>query len=118
MRNAKYQSAGERRENVSAAQRPDEGIHTPCRLPEDLALKQAALERGYAVVAVSSQETCWDSSFPPENSVDAQIVKKVIGDVRARESLQELPVYALGASSGGYFISVRVSTCKPFWRLN
>ncbi|GAQ80011.1 hypothetical protein KFL_000440130 [Klebsormidium nitens] len=84
---------------------PSEGCPTCRGFPEDYTLKQAAIERGYAVVGVSSQETCWDSNFPPQDSLDAPLVKKAIDDVIKREALQELPRFALGASSGGYFIT-------------
>lgn len=57
-------------------------------LPEEVAISKKALERGWAVLAFSSQDQnhhCWDSSFPPEASADflpvcaMQISRNLIG---------------------------------------
>ncbi|CAI7881777.1 unnamed protein product [Closterium sp. NIES-54] len=75
-------------------------------LPEDMALVQHALKRRLAVIAVSSLSTCWDTSFPPERSLDIPPVVQVLTTWRQQHHLRTLPLFALGASSGGYFISL------------
>lgn len=74
-------------------------------LSEEVRIQEAALVEGFAVVALSSQartgNQCWDTGWPPEESAD---IPKVIWAVQAltkQEGWAELPLYALGASSGG-----------------
>ena len=48
-------------------------------LPEELAVTKAALKRNLAVVAFSSMDRelhrCWDTTYPPEKSADAPVVR-------------------------------------------
>ncbi|KAI5662022.1 hypothetical protein M9H77_21345 [Catharanthus roseus] len=69
-------------------------------LPEERLIVLHALARKFAVLAVSSVGRCW--SFKEERVV----VKEIIEWWVAKQRLQKLPLVALGASSGGYFVSV------------
>ncbi|CAO2166385.1 unnamed protein product [Urochloa humidicola] len=68
-------------------------------LPEDVAITDHALRRRFAVVAVASAGDCW--------SLGKEIngAKQAIQSWAAKNGLEGLPVVALGASSGGYFVS-------------
>ncbi|GJN17679.1 hypothetical protein PR202_gb04768 [Eleusine coracana subsp. coracana] len=68
-------------------------------LPEDVAITARALERRFAVLAMASAGECW--------SMGSEVIaaKSVIRSWAARNGLGGLPVAALGASSGGYFVS-------------
>lgn len=68
-------------------------------LPEDVAITARALRRRFAVLAVASNEECWSL----EQEVGA--TKRAIQSWTAKNGLGERPVFALGASSGGYFVS-------------
>ena len=77
-------------------------------LPEEIRITQTALSRQYAVIAISSNDRknhkCWYPSFSYRApSEDIQNIKDVLEVWLPRESLKDLPVYALGASSGGGF---------------
>lgn len=69
-------------------------------LPEERLIVFNALDRRFAVLAVSSAGQCW--------SMDEErlIVKDIIEWWVVKQRLQSLPLVALGASSGGYFVSV------------
>lgn len=69
-------------------------------LPEERLITLHALARKFAVLAVSSAGRCW--SFGEERV----IVKDIIEWWLAKQRLTKLPLVALGASSGGYFVSV------------
>nr|XP_018631916.1 uncharacterized protein LOC104112358 isoform X1 [Nicotiana tomentosiformis] len=69
-------------------------------LPEERLLTLNALARKFSVIVVSSAEACW--SFKEERFV----VKDIIEWWIAKQKLQHLPLVALGASSGGYFVSI------------
>lgn len=69
-------------------------------LPEERLIVLHALARKYAVVAVSSRGVCWSLGE------ERWIVKDIIRWWIAKQKLEKLPVFALGASSGGYFVSV------------
>ena len=77
-------------------------------LPEDVRIRQEVLRQGFAIVAISSADRrgrrCWDVKLEPKASMDGQHVAKILGTVRKREGLQQAPLYALGASSGGAFV--------------
>ena len=77
-------------------------------LPEEVRLREAALGLGYAVLAVSSADRtgsrCWDTQLDAAQSADSRAVAAILEEVAARERLAGLPVYALGASSGGAFV--------------
>lgn len=69
-------------------------------LPEERLIVLNALDRRFAVVAVSSAGSCWSMEE------ERLIVKDIIGWWVVKRKLQSLPLVALGASSGGYFVSV------------
>ncbi|XP_058095431.1 uncharacterized protein LOC131240917 [Magnolia sinica] len=69
-------------------------------LPEERLIVLNALARKFAVLTVSSTGICW--SFGKEKDRVKGIIKWFIGE----NKLEKLPVMALGASSGGYFVSV------------
>lgn len=68
-------------------------------LPEDRLIVLDALGRRFAVIAVSSIGRCWSIEK------DVGIVKGILRWWIGKHELQKLPVTALGASSGGYFVS-------------
>lgn len=68
-------------------------------LPEERLIVLHALSRKFAVLAMSSSGLCW--SFGKERLVVAGVVKWWI----EKQKLEKLPLVALGASSGGYFVS-------------
>lgn len=68
-------------------------------LPEERLLVLHALVRKFAVVSISSMGKCW--TFGEE----MLIVKNIIRWWLRRNKLEKLPLVALGASSGGYFVS-------------
>ena len=70
--------------------------------PEEMRILRAAMRRGYAVLALSSRDRaghrCWEGD-------EAKAIAGVVREWVEREGLKALPVAALGASSGGYFVS-------------
>ncbi|KAG2591626.1 uncharacterized protein LOC120676249 [Panicum virgatum] len=68
-------------------------------LPEDVAITDLALRRRFAVLAVASAGECWSLGKEVNGA------KRVIRSWAAKNGLEGLPVAALGASSGGYFVS-------------
>ncbi|CAL4947451.1 unnamed protein product [Urochloa decumbens] len=68
-------------------------------LPEDVAITGHALRRRFAVLAVASAGDCWSLGKEVNGA------KQVIQSWAAKNGLEGLPVVALGASSGGYFVS-------------
>lgn len=69
-------------------------------LPEERLIVLHALALKFAVVSISSAGRCW--SFGNE----VMVVKDIIRWWVEKQRLQHLPLVALGASSGGYFVSV------------
>lgn len=69
-------------------------------LPEERLIVLHALARKFAVLAISSKGRCWS---PGE---ERWIAKDIIQWWVAERMLEKLPLFALGASSGGYFVSV------------
>ncbi|CAM6051138.1 unnamed protein product [Sphagnum compactum] len=69
-------------------------------LPEDRALVLGAIEKSFAVIAISSLGVCWSQEH------DADGTREVLLSWIARKGLVGLPLFGLGASSGGYFLSV------------
>lgn len=67
--------------------------------PEERLIVLHALDRRFAVLTVSSSGKCW--SFGKEKNVVKWITKWWI----EKHKLERLPIMALGASSGGYFVS-------------
>ncbi|XP_042401538.1 uncharacterized protein LOC121991620 [Zingiber officinale] len=79
----------------------DRSAHCPhcVGLPEDRLIVLNALGRRFAVVVVSSLGRCWSIEK------DVGIAKGILQWWIENHELQKLPVTALGASSGGYFVS-------------
>ncbi|GER29210.1 acetyl-coenzyme A carboxylase carboxyltransferase subunit beta [Striga asiatica] len=75
-------------------------------LPEERLIVLHALARKFAVLAVSSKEICWSLGD------ERLIVKDIIRWWTAKQKLDKLPLFALGASSGGYFVSVLANEMK------
>ncbi|XP_038684012.1 uncharacterized protein LOC119984234 isoform X2 [Tripterygium wilfordii] len=69
-------------------------------LPEERLLVLNALSRKFAVVTVSSAGRCW--TYGKELSIVRDIIRWWV----AKNKLERLPLVALGASSGGSFVSV------------
>ncbi|KAL4457969.1 hypothetical protein ABPG75_012834 [Micractinium tetrahymenae] len=83
-------------------------------LPEEMAVRRAALRRGYAVIAVSSFDRdtkCWHNTAP-SRSEDLQRVPDILRGVMKEEGLAQLPLLSFGASSGGSF-ALRVGAVMP-----
>lgn len=68
-------------------------------LPEERLITLHALARKFAVLTVSSVGVCW--SFVKERLIVEGIIKWWVEE----HKLEKLPLVALGASSGGYFVS-------------
>lgn len=75
-------------------------------LPEERLIALEALARKFAVFAVSSAGRCW--ALGKERLVLKGIIKWWI----EKQRLEKLPLVALGASSGGYFVSVLANELK------
>ena len=82
-------------------------------LPEDVRIRQIAIfQRNFAVIAVSSLKAtlhgkgCWSTRGNAETGQDDIVsVPEIVAMVIERErALRDLPIYALGASSGGGFV--------------
>ncbi|MCO5552324.1 hypothetical protein L7F22_005835 [Adiantum nelumboides] len=69
-------------------------------LPEERIIVMHALSRGYAVVAITSTRECWSLAS------DKDKVLATLSYWIEERGLNKLPVVALGASSGGSFVSV------------
>lgn len=74
-------------------------------LPEEKRIVATAVARRYVVVAFSSQDRrsrrCWDVVPPPRITADMQKTKNTVVAIVKREGWEKLPLFALGASSGG-----------------
>lgn len=79
-------------------------------LPEEKRIVATAVARSYAVVAFSSQDrtfrSCWDVVAPPRITVDIQKTKNSVKELATREAWDKLPMFALGASSGGALVAL------------
>ncbi|CAA2973904.1 uncharacterized protein LOC111396345 [Olea europaea subsp. europaea] len=69
-------------------------------LPEERLIVLHALARNFAVLTISSNGRCWSLR------TERRIVKDIIESWVVKQNLEKLPLFALGASSGGYFVSV------------
>eukprot|EP01116_Phalansterium_solitarium_P020512 TRINITY_DN6087_c0_g1_i1.p1 TRINITY_DN6087_c0_g1~~TRINITY_DN6087_c0_g1_i1.p1 ORF type:complete len:408 (-),score=139.11 TRINITY_DN6087_c0_g1_i1:550-1773(-) len=79
------------------------------QLPEERIVVRKALTEHYITVAFSSKDRrsrCWDTEWPPEQNEDIKAVVAAFAAFSARERLGSMPVFALGASSGGQFVTV------------
>lgn len=68
-------------------------------LPEERLIVLHALARKFAVLAISSKGQCWSLGE------ERWIVKSMIQWWISEQRLDMLPIFAMGASSGGYFVS-------------
>ncbi|KAI9115507.1 hypothetical protein K1719_013176 [Acacia pycnantha] len=75
-------------------------------LPEDRLIVLNALARQIAVITISSAGRCW------ELNEEVLIVKNIINWWISERKLEKLPLVALGASSGGHFVSVLANIMK------
>ncbi|KAI3921863.1 hypothetical protein MKX01_005552 [Papaver californicum] len=75
-------------------------------LPEERLIVLHALARKFAVLAVSSVGSCWTLGEERVN------VKGIIEWWVEKNNLGNVPIVALGASSGGYFVSVLAKDAK------
>ncbi|KAK5835088.1 hypothetical protein PVK06_010773 [Gossypium arboreum] len=75
-------------------------------LPEDRLLVLHALARKFAVLTISSVGECW--TFGKERLIVEDIITWWVN----RQNLGKLPLVALGASSGGYFVSAIANDLK------
>eukprot|EP00668_Euglena_longa_P029279 GGOE01036625.1.p1 GENE.GGOE01036625.1~~GGOE01036625.1.p1 ORF type:complete len:359 (+),score=68.82 GGOE01036625.1:57-1079(+) len=76
-------------------------------LPVEMRIVRAALAAGYVAVAVSSQDRAFSRCWTED---DLEPVKRVIGSVVRKIGAKDLPVFALGASSGGAFLPMLTQT--------
>ncbi|KAM5580003.1 hypothetical protein ABKV19_009640 [Rosa sericea] len=75
-------------------------------LPEERLIALHALALKFTVLTISSKERCW--AFGKE----IVIVKDIITWWVKKNKLEKLPLVALGASSGGYFVSMLATELK------
>lgn len=75
-------------------------------LPEERLLVLEALARKFAVLTISSAGRCWTLAE------ERFIVRDIIRWWTVRNKLEILPLVGLGASSGGYFVSVLAQDLK------
>ncbi|KAG9448129.1 hypothetical protein H6P81_014257 [Aristolochia fimbriata] len=78
---------------------PSENCPKCVGLPEERLIVLNALSRNFAVLTISSIGRCWSMGREKEN------VKEIISWWVEKNNLQKLPLTAMGASSGGYFVS-------------
>lgn len=76
-------------------------------MPEERLLVREALHLRYAVIGISSLGKCW--SFGKEVTTVNQIIG---GWIETHPELNNLPVFGLGASSGGQFLSILATKMK------
>ncbi|MCO5591780.1 hypothetical protein L7F22_045772 [Adiantum nelumboides] len=75
-------------------------------LPEERSIVARALAKGYAVIAISSTRECWGLQ------ADTAKVLTTLSSWISDKGLNRLPVVALGASSGGFFVSALATEYK------
>ncbi|KAL5716512.1 hypothetical protein ACHQM5_018191 [Ranunculus cassubicifolius] len=75
-------------------------------LPEDRIIVLHALARKFAVLTISSAGRCWSLGE------ERRIIKSIISWWVEENNLGKLPLMALGASSGGYFVSALANDIK------
>ena len=72
-------------------------------LPEEVTLRRYGLKRGYVVMSVSGGhgiQSCWFGE------ADIAKVEKAVAHIRKEEKLMDVPLLALGASSGGAMVGL------------
>ncbi|KAH0983697.1 hypothetical protein GBA52_010874 [Prunus armeniaca] len=94
--------------NGRAAHFWDKSTHCPncIGLPEERLIALHALARKFAVLTISSAGICWTLGE------EIIIVKDIIKWWVKKNKLEKLPLVAMGASSGGYFVSVLATVLK------
>ncbi|CAK9314695.1 unnamed protein product [Citrullus colocynthis] len=75
-------------------------------LPEERLIVLHALSRHFAVLTISSSQKCWTLGK------ELAVVKDIIHWWVEKNKLEKLPLVGLGASSGGYFLSVLATKLK------
>lgn len=75
-------------------------------LPEERLIVLHALSRHFAVLTISSSQKCWTLGK------ELVVVKDIIRWWVEKNRLEMLPLLGLGASSGGYFLSVLATKLK------
>ncbi|XVF16823.1 hypothetical protein REPUB_Repub10bG0065200 [Reevesia pubescens] len=75
-------------------------------LPEERLVVLHALARKFAVLTISSAGRCW--TYGKERLIVEDIIRWWV----KRQKLEKLPLVALGASSGGYFVSALANALK------
>lgn len=75
-------------------------------LPEERLIVLEALSRNFAVLTVSSAGRCW--KMGEERLTVRDIIRWWVG----KNKLKKLPLVALGASSGGYFVSALATNLR------
>jgi predicted esterase len=79
-------------------------------LPEEIRIRKTAMRRRYAVVAISSIDRkigCW------RGEEDIARVAHALTSLQNQTRLKGLPLYGLGASSGGMFVLMLASHSAP-----
>jgi hypothetical protein len=83
------------------------------QLPEEQRIVKFLLAQGHAVVAFSSQQRtgsrCWSNVFPATTNPDVQHITNAFPKIlqtKFHGDTTSLPLYAIGASSGGTFITI------------
>ncbi|KAF3444959.1 hypothetical protein FNV43_RR14652 [Rhamnella rubrinervis] len=86
----------------------DRSPHCPkcVGLPEERLIVLHALAQNFAVLTISSAGRCWTYGE------EIRIVKDIIRWWVKKNKLEQLNLVALGASSGGYFVSVLATVLK------
>lgn len=67
-----------------------------------MAIRKIVVQRGHVAVAISStdrEEKCWDHEV---NGSDLVAIPKILNKLHKDLDLGKLPIYAFGASSGGF----------------
>lgn len=85
---------------------PSPGCPNCIGLPEERQLVLHGLAQQFAVITISSAGRCWTLGE------EVLVVKNILQWWISKRKLEKLPVVALGASSGGYFVSVLASFMK------
>eukprot|EP00252_Welwitschia_mirabilis_P010118 TRINITY_DN23245_c0_g1_i1.p1 TRINITY_DN23245_c0_g1~~TRINITY_DN23245_c0_g1_i1.p1 ORF type:complete len:350 (-),score=57.75 TRINITY_DN23245_c0_g1_i1:122-1171(-) len=75
-------------------------------LPEERLVVLHALAHQYAIITISSKDKCWNYRK------DRPSVKRILKWWAEKKKLDSLPMFALGASSGGYFVSALATEFK------
>lgn len=70
--------------------------------PEERRILHLLLSRGYAAICLQQTTgACWNTELDVESNPDLRLAKAVTVEMVERLGLHGLPLYAMGASSGG-----------------